>query len=192
MLIGIQFWDNPFDPAHSLSIEVSDNLHIHLHTICTKVALNTRVPTADDLEKNEHVHMTSPHPWNPADVHMVQATHRGGSTPSTTWKHHIATVDSTNQFEYLVDVASDDIYLDSIDPSLVRLGKQLRQKHKRFASQVETIYVHTDTPGRRTFVSDERRVIVTAEMIAEKFGISIPRAQRTSRHRRCKVCYSTH
>lgn len=37
------------------------------------------------------------------------------------------------------------------------------------------------TPGRRTFVRDERHMKVTAEMLAEKFGISIPRAQRTLR-----------
>ena len=180
---GIPFWDNPFDPTRSLSIEVSDDLHIPLRTRGTKVAFTTRVPTADELEKNDHVHMTSAHPWNPADVHMVQATHRGGGTHRThptMWKRHIATVNSTNQFEYL-DVASDDAYLDSIDPSLVRLGDQLYQRQKRFASQVETMYEQTDTPGRRTFVSDERHMKVTAEMIAEKFSISIPRAQRTLR-----------
>jgi hypothetical protein len=180
---GIPFWDNPFDPTRSLSIDVSDDFRIPLRTIGTKVAFTTRVPTANELEKNDHVHMTSAHPWNPAEVSMVQATHRGGSVPPTPWKRHIATVDSTStpdQYEYL-DVDSDDPYLDSIDPSLVRLGNQLQQKQQRIASQVETVYEQTDTPGRRTFVSNERHLKVTAEMIAEKFGISIPRAQRTLR-----------
>ncbi len=57
----------------------------------------------------------------------------------------------------------------------------IRRKDALATAQVETVYDQDDTPGRRTFVSDERHVKVTAEMIAEKFGISIPRAQRTLR-----------
>ena len=36
-------------------------------------------------------------------------------------------------------------------------------------------------PARRTFVSDERHVKVSAELIAERFGIGPARAQRTLR-----------
>jgi hypothetical protein len=38
-----------------------------------------------------------------------------------------------------------------------------------------------EIPARRTFVSAERHVKVTAEALADKFGISVPRAQRTLR-----------
>ncbi|KAI2502896.1 Reverse transcriptase (RNA-dependent DNA polymerase) [Fragilaria crotonensis] len=125
--------------------------------------------------------MTSSTPWNPADVIMVQATNQGGRNHP--WKRQIETTDSTyNRFEYTdVEISSDDAHMDSIDPSLVRLGERLHQKLKRVSAQVETVYDQTDTPARRTFVSDERHTKVTAEMIAEKFGISIPRAQRTLR-----------
>ena len=76
---------------------------------------------------------------------------------------------------------SDDPYLDEIDPSLVRLGEQLTSR-QRVSSQLDTtIYDHVDIPGRRTFVSDERHLKITAETLAEKFGISIPRAQKTLR-----------
>ena len=177
---GISFWDNPYDTARPLSIDVNDNLHISLRTIGTKVTFTTRVPTAHELEKSDHIHMTSTQPWNPAKVQMIQATHHGGSSTHT-WKRQIATVDSAlNRCEY-IDATSDDAYMDSIDPSLVRLGERLSQKLNRVTAQVETVYEKTDTPGRRTFVSDERQTKVTAEMIAEKFGISIPRAQRTLR-----------
>lgn len=179
---GIPFWDNPYDASRSLSIDVDDTLSIPLRTIGTKVTFRTRVPTAHELEKSDHIHMTSSTPWNPADVTMVQATHQGGSTHP--WKRQIETIDSThNRFEYTdVEICSDDAYMDSIDPSLVRLGDQiLHEKHRRVSAQVETVYDQTDTPGRRTFVSDERHTKVTAGMIAEKFGISIPRAQRTLR-----------
>ena len=177
---GIPFWDNPYDTTRALSIDVNNNLHIPLRTIGTKVAFVTRVPTTEELENSDHIHMTSAQPWNPAEVQMIQAMHQDkiGTPP---WKRQISTVDvSIDQFEY-VDGTSDDAYLDSIDPSLVRLGERLRRKNDRVNAQVETTFDQTDTPGRRTFVSDERHAKVTAEMIAEKFGISIPRAQRTLR-----------
>ena len=64
--------------------------------------------------------------------------------------------------------------MDEIDPSLVQVGERLHLKQRRVTAQVETTYYQTDTPARRTFVSDERHLKVTAEMIVEKFGISIP------------------
>ena len=48
-------------------------------------------------------------------------------------------------------------------------------------SQVETHYDQLDTPARRTFVSDERHVKVSAELIAERFGVGPIRAQQTLR-----------
>ena len=185
---GIPFWDNPFDASHTLSIDVDNNLTIPLRTVGTKVMFRTRVPTPYELETSDHIHMTSSTPWNPAEVvMMVQATNQGGNTHDPhPWKRQIETIDSTwtsyQQYEYLdVEAHSDDAYMDSIDPSLVRLGDRLQQKQRRITAQVETVYDQTDTPGRRTFVSDERHTKLTAEMIAEKFGISIPRAQRTLR-----------
>jgi hypothetical protein len=178
---GIPFWDNPFDPNRPLSIEVDNNLHIPLRTAGTKLMFSSRVPTATELTTCEHIQMTSSTPWNPSDVTMLQATNQGGRTHP--WKRQIATVDSAyNQYEY-IDTNSDDAFMDSIDPSLVRLGdllcNELHQRHT--ISQVDTVYDHTDAPARRTFVSDERHEKITASMLAERFGISIPRAQRTLR-----------
>ncbi|KAI2502013.1 Reverse transcriptase (RNA-dependent DNA polymerase) [Fragilaria crotonensis] len=177
---GIPFWDNPFDQARPLSVEVNNDLHIPLRPVGTKLLFTTRVPTSLELETCEHVQMTSASPWNPSDVAMLQATHQGGSTVHPPWKRQIATVDSTfeDRYEY-ADANSDDAMLDSIDPSLVRLNERLNAKQQRVNAQVDTVFDHTDAPGRRTFVSEERHVKVTAHSLAEKFGISIPRAQRT-------------
>lgn len=48
-------------------------------------------------------------------------------------------------------------------------------------SQFDTVYDQLDTPARRTFVSDERHLKVSAELIAERFGIGPIRAQKTLR-----------
>ena len=142
----------------------------------TKVAFRTRVPTTEELASCEHIHMTSSALWHPSDVVLIQATDQGGNT--LPWKRSIASVD-VDRFEYM-DATCDDAILDSIDPSLVRLNEQL-YKRQRVIAQTETVYDQTDTPSRRTFVSDERHLKVTAELIAERFGISPTRAQRTLR-----------
>ena len=178
---GIPFWDNPYDTARSLSIDVDADLHIPLRATGTKLMFRSRVPTTSELSSCEHIQMTSSHQWNPTEVSMLQATHQGGHVSRPPWKRLVATVDSTyERYEY-IDPDSDDAWMDSIDPSLVRLGERLNEVQRRSCAQVETVYDHVDIPARRTFVSDERHVKVTAEMLADRFGISVPRAQRTLR-----------
>jgi hypothetical protein len=82
------------------------------------------------------------------------------------------------QYEYL-EADSNEALLDSIDPSLARTAEVLQQN--RILAQANTIYDQVDMPARRTFVSDERHVKVSAELIAEGFGIGPTRAQRTLR-----------
>ena len=173
---GIPLWDNPFDPTHSLSIEVNPTLCISLRAFGTKVAFCTRVPTSVELRTCEHIQMTSPHPWNPTQVVMAQATAQGGTRP---WKRRLESVNVfDNRSEYL-DAGADEALLHSIDPSLAHTAERL---HKHYhMSQVATNYDQQDTPARRTFVSDERHVKVSAELIAERFGIGPIRAQRTLR-----------
>jgi len=81
---GIPLWDNPFDSNHELSIEVNDNFTIPLCTHGTKVGFTTRVPTSSELRDCEHIQLTSPHPWNPSKVVMVQAIDRCPQTLGTT------------------------------------------------------------------------------------------------------------
>ena len=55
---------------------------------------------------------------------------------------------SHDRFEY-IDAGSNDAFMDSIDPSLVRLGDRLHQKQRHITAQVETVYEdQTDTPAR--------------------------------------------
>ena len=174
---GIPFWDNPYDPHHALTIEANDSVHIALQPLGTKLLFRTRVPTAFELQSCEHVIMTSPHLWNPSDVLMVQRIDQGGRTDYIPWKRQLSSA-STQRHEY-VDAQSDDALLDSVDPSLVNLGVQLCRQFR--ISEVDTSQDVGDAPTRRTFVSTERQVKVSAESLADKFGIGPKRAQRTIR-----------
>jgi hypothetical protein len=174
---GIPFWDNPFDTSRALGIEVDDTLHIPMRTFGTKIAFRTRVPSEAELRDCEHVQMTSASVWDPCAIVMIQATDQGGSTHP--WKRRLASVDAfTDRYEY-VDATSDDALLDSIDPSLVSVMTSLHKRRR--VAQTDAAYEPMDTPARRTFVSSERHSKVTAELVAERFGISPVRAQRTLR-----------
>ena len=107
---------------------------------------------------------------------MTQATDQGGS--DNPWKQQsINNQAFRNQFECL-DASSDDALLVSMDPSLARTAESLQQRQ---FSKTETIYENDDAPTRRTFISDERHVKLSADLIAERFGITPTRAQRTIR-----------
>ena len=156
------------------------DLHIPLRAVATKLLFTTRVPTQHELETCPHVDMTSSTLWNPSDVTMIQATHQGGGMHP--WKRRVATVESgpyNSCISEYVNPCADVTLMDAIDPSLVNLGDGLTSMQRRVMAQIGTVYDQTDTPGRRTFVSDERHLKVTAQVLAERFGISIPRAQRT-------------
>ena len=174
---GIPFWDNPFDAAHSLSIEVDDSLIIPMRNVGTKVLFRSRVPTPQELASCQHISMTSPTLWNPTDVVFAQQTDRGGHTNA--WKRHISCVCGVSRSEY-IDSSSDDALLNEIDPSIARLGEQLH-KRRRVAQADSDVYDYSEAPARRTFVSDERHSKISAELIAERFGIGPLRAQKTLR-----------
>lgn len=108
---------------------------------------------------------------------MVQATVQGGSQ-LLLWKRQFVTDNFQQRSEYL-EPSSDEALLDSIDPSLAHKSPQLSKRPR--LSQIETIFDQLDTPTRRTFVSDERHIKVSAELIAERFGNGPTQAQPTLR-----------
>jgi hypothetical protein len=172
----IPLWDNPYDPMHSLSIEVNSMMTIPLRAFGTKVGFRTRTPMTVELQTCEHIQMTSPHTWTPSDVQMIQATEQDKASP---WKRRLEALYSIDHRSEYVDAGSNDALLDSIEPSLVGPVDLLKRKY--YISQINTIYDQIDVPARRTFISDERHVKVSSELIAERFGISMNRAQKTIR-----------
>ncbi|KAI2496598.1 Reverse transcriptase (RNA-dependent DNA polymerase) [Fragilaria crotonensis] len=174
---GIPFWDNPYDQARPLSIEVDNDLSIPLCTSGTKIYFRSRVPTVTELAECTHLHVTSPSPWDPSQVTMLQEMNQGGTAP---WKRSLPSASASFplMYEYL-EASSDDALLHSVDPSLVQVGHLPRSRH---IPEVDSItYEHQDIPSRRTFVSTERHVKVSAELLADRFGIGPKRAQRTLR-----------
>lgn len=178
---GVPFWDNPFDRERGLCIDATDELKIHLMSKGTKIVFDSRVPTQDELTNCEHVEMTSQSLWEPSSVTLsISATTMREPIQQVPvpWKRSVRSMMTeavTLHTEAYVDPRSNEAELDNIDPLLVNLsgGRQVGSMDTRIDE--DTI----DLPARRTFVSTERHGKITAESLAERFGIGINRARQT-------------
>ena len=154
---GIDFWDNPFDEEHNLSIEVDRGPYIPLSITGTKVYFQTRAPSQQELSSCPHVELTSILPWNPSTVKL-------GEVLST--RHDIA-------------LYEHDSWLYDVNPTLVML-KELSVRYIQSNTNNED-ESHTDVPTRRTYISQDRHSKTSADAIADLCGIGPLRAGATMR-----------
>jgi hypothetical protein len=175
---GIGFWDNPVDHTRGLMIDVNDKLKIPMQSRGTKIQFSTRTPTTRELQECPHIVMTSPTPWNPQEVSMSSTTSLPVESLFSSRISQVSRVGSVTRYEYL-DPKLDETLLHSICPSMVNLKELLSN---RIISQTMTYDKDLeDVPARRTFVSHERHSKITADHLAERFGIGPERAKATLR-----------
>ena len=156
----IDFWDNPFDPNHELCIDVPDGPFIPLKFEGTKLLFESRVPTQKELANCIHVEMTSSLDWNPGSVDLnlsisqisrsVDYFDVGGAYTS-------------------VPFNNDDLVLRSIEPSLIFLSELTTDHHGE----------PNDVPARRSFISTDRHLKVSADQLSERWCIGPKRASAT-------------
>lgn len=186
---GVDFWDNPFDPYHRLSIEVEGGPFIPMHYVGTKLQFTTRVPTDAELNDCHHIDMTSKQPWEPQQVVLAQLQSSTTSddqplraTISTihTNDHPFSTYEEV-RYSYL-HPSSTDAILHSIQPSLVMLSEIMSDVNSEANNNNiigDDYVIPSDVPARRTFISHERHRSTTAMNLAEAWGIGIKRAKDT-------------
>lgn len=170
---GVKFWDNPYDPNHDLCIEISDELSIPLIMKGTKVYFESRVPTEDELLTCDQVELTSSNAWDPKEVVLASLEKEENPDPVRMIKS-ISLKGQTHHLEpsYL-DPRMGDLPLCEVGSLLTNEGRII----KSVQYDPDTL----DEPLRRTHVSSDRHSKVTAEGLAEKFGIGIYRARATMR-----------
>jgi hypothetical protein len=160
---GIDYWDNPYDASHELSIVVDGDLSIPLHFHSTKLVFNSRVPTAKELDTCRQVEMTSIIPWEPHEVHLGQVQSKAQPSPpfyrciNKVWR----SCDQQPLYQYN-NTSHDKAILHSIEPTLVALGE--------LASNIYDPST-LDIPVRRTFISGDRHVKLNANKLAELWCI---------------------
>jgi hypothetical protein len=145
----------------------------------TKIQFTSRTPTAKELQECPHVVMTSPTSWNPQEVSLSSATTLPTESLPTSRISQISRVSSSvTRYEYM-DPTSDEALLHSINPSLINFKEQMSN---RTINQTTTYNKDLeDVPARRTFVSNERHFKITADLLAERFGIGPERLKATLR-----------
>ena len=172
----IDFWDNPYDSMHELSLQVDDGPTIPLTFRGTKLSFSSRVPTKEELANCKHVDMTSRHPWNPESVHLgalhtMQTSHnvhRYSKVSSIGTTSNPFSQETITTHAYVIP-DSDDAILHQIEPSLVELRERC----------IKALQVGDDVPARRTFVSTDRHNRTTAIELSERWGIGLKRANDT-------------
>lgn len=159
---GIPLWDNPFDPAHELGIELHET-HVPLSTKGTKLYFTSRAPTDRELNTCHHIHLTSKMPWDPGTVQLGEL-----SSESL----------DARQNPNIHDPRSNDFEMNCLDPIWHNIAT------KRVVSQLDTPTEDArfaDLPSPPTFVSTQRHSKATAENLSERLGISVDRARATLR-----------
>ena len=153
----VGFWDNPYDPYHSLSIDVDRATVIPLDRRGTKVYFTSRAPTEYELANCHHVELTSNAPWEPHDVTLGQV--ESCSHQPLFHNDHDDTADATNLRDAIVS--------------------QIRVRSSRQISTLQVDDSMSDVPSRRTFVSAKRHTKLTADSLSELWGIGLLRAHDT-------------
>ena len=171
----IDYWDNPYDRMHDLSIVIPGVLTIPMFQIGTKLQFQTRSPTTEELTNitdEFRIELTSAQEWNPDSVQLSSTSIQIQDMPfcQTT----------LNGDRIYREPSSDEALLHSISPSFITLQELcVSQVQQRFPNRNISSSQQVDVPARRTFVSNKRHKALSAESIAELWGIGPKRAQAT-------------
>ena len=154
---GIPLWDNAYDKSRNgeLSIELDESLTVRMRTQGTKILFESRSPTKLEMQECQQIQLTSKKEWNPKEVNMKEVNR-----------------DS--------DDSIDEYFLETIDPSLSGLRKKLEKLVPRYVAEVSRYDDSLeDLPTRQTYTSTERHIKMSAEVLADRFGIGLERARQT-------------
>ena len=112
----IDYWDNPYDRMHDLSIVIPGVLTIPMFQIGTKLQFQTRSPTTEELTNitdEFRIELTSAQEWNPDSVQLSSTSMQIQDMPfcQTT----------LNGDRIYREPSSDEALLHSISPSFITL-----------------------------------------------------------------------
>ena len=148
---GVLVQDNPFD-ATEMHLETPDGeMVIPLQAEGTTIFLATRTPTDRELHECPHITMTSKKEWDPRDLQFPEPLHRANVKVSQLR----ATAAGTRMMEF--------------DPDTVV---------ERIVAEIR-VDIADDVPTRRTFVSNDRHLGVSAQELSDRWCIGLKQAENT-------------
>ena len=150
---GVTVQDNPYDETEMHLETENGELVIPLQASGTTISLSTRTPTDRELQECPHVTMTSKKEWDPRELQFPAPLHRAD--------------DERSQLR----VSSAHTRTMEFDPDTVV---------ERIIAEIR-VDMLDDVPTRRTFVSTERHLGVSAQDLSDRWCIGLKQAENTIR-----------
>ena len=159
---GLTVQDNPFDETEMHLATENGELLIPLQAEGTIIFLSTRTPTDRELHECPHITMTSKKEWDPRELQFPapkRRVERGLSQLCTCpTSSHVVGFGPATVIERL-----------EFDPATVL---------ERIIMEVR-VDMNDDVPTRRTFVSKERHLGVSAQELSDRWCIGLKQAENT-------------
>ena len=150
---GVTVQDNPYDETE-MHLETEDGeLVIPLQASGTTISVSTRTPTDRELQECPHVTMTSKKEWDPRELQFPEPLHRADDERSRLRVSSASTRTMEFDPDTVVERIIAEIRVDMLD----------------------------DVPTRRTFVSKERHLGVSAQDLSDRWCIGLKQAENTIR-----------
>ena len=147
---GVTVQDNPFDKRGIYLEEEEESEKIPLQSEGTTIYLTTRTPTERELHECCHITLSSKAAWNPNEVQFPE------------YGHQRMEEELPRSRNSRINVCECGLNPDTI---VERLIAEVR------------VNVTDDVPTRRTFVSNERHLGVSAEELSDRWCIGLSQAQ---------------
>ena len=158
---GITVQDNPFSSTQ-MHLQTEDaEFVLPLHSDGTTLFWDSRTPTDKELHECRHVELTSSAEWNPREVSFPEPMTR---VDEGILQYRVNSIQCRD-----ADVRDNK---DTVLLSTTGLAERL-------IAEVRVTDIHSDVPIRRTFISKERHIGVSAAELSERWGIGLAQAANT-------------
>ena len=148
---GVSVQDNPYADVE-MHLETEDGgITIPMKAEGTTIYIPTRTPTDRELQECPHIMMSSKSEWNPRDLQFPEPANRV----------------EQGLFQPRISSAYTNTMAMNPDSIVERLIAEIR------------VDMPDDVPTRRTFISKERHLGVSAEEISDRWGIGLMQAANT-------------
>ena len=178
---GTQVQDNPVSDL-PLSIITEDNeFSMELRMSGTIIYADTHTPSDNELRTCKHIHLSSPHQWNPHNVVFPKCRR---SLEDVVHDSRLISAMSSKPFSDDVNGGTNDVVFDLTSAQRRIAGMQVDNKsiNNETLQRNEDIDPGlTDVPTPSTFQSQSRHSDVSPQELSERWGISLKAATNTLR-----------
>ncbi len=175
---GVALCDDPTDRHRDLGIEADDDTFVPLEMIGSTCGFITRYPTDDEIESCRRIYLSDEENWNPADVtFQVSSLKAEMDSHNSLATRHVALVQGYAPTATPISYTQDDIAIHDFDRAMVNVSLGLAQD-LMVDRLISNVRVSRTRLGYATITNDRHHGI-SAELLAQKWGIGVEKAKAT-------------